>query len=159
VLAEYFLRMFARAHGKHIRSLTPGFLSVLASHNWPGNVRELQNVIERSLVLSNGDRQLGMGDLPPELRGVATGDEVAEGSLHRAVQNFKRELIRAALLRHSGNKVRAAQELHISRCYLHRLLNQLNLTEGARAEAEEEKETPPQVEEVCVATPPNVRVH
>jgi transcriptional regulator with PAS, ATPase and Fis domain len=137
-LAEYFVRMFARAHGKHIRSLTLGFLSALAGHNWPGNVRELQNVIERSLVLANGNRQLGMEDLPPELRGLTTQDEVTEGSFHRAVQNFKRELVRAALRRHSGNKVRAAQELQISRCYLHRLLNQLNITEVKRAEEEEE---------------------
>jgi transcriptional regulator with PAS, ATPase and Fis domain len=142
VLAEYFLRMFAQAHGKHVHSLTLGFLSALAGHNWPGNVRELQNVIERSLVLSNGNRQLGIEDLPPELRGLTTQDEVTEGSFHRAARNFKRELVRAALRRHSGNKVRAAQELHISRCYLHRLLNQLNITEGTRAE--EEGETLPQ---------------
>lgn len=149
VLAEYFLRMFAQAHGKHVRSLTLGFLSALAGHNWPGNVRELQNVIERSLVLSNGKCQLGIEDLPPELRGLTTQDEVTEGSFHRAAQNFKRELVRAALRRHSGNKVRAAQELHISRCYLHRLLNQLNITEGTRAE--EEGETLPQGANASVA--------
>jgi len=45
------------------------------------------------------------------------------------VQCFKRELIRSALRMHSGNKLRAAQELKISRCYLHRLLNQLNVQE------------------------------
>jgi DNA-binding NtrC family response regulator len=142
VLAEYFLQTFVKAHGKHGRSLTLGFLSALAGHNWPGNVRELQNVIERSLVLSNGSRPLGIEDLPQELRGLTTWDEVTEGSFHRAVQNFKRELVRATLRRHSGNKVRAAQELHISRCYLHRLLNQLNITEGIRAR--EEGETLPQ---------------
>src|SRR5438046_869095 len=45
LLAEYFLRMFAKAHNKAARSLTPGFLSALAGYNWPGTVRELQNVI------------------------------------------------------------------------------------------------------------------
>ena len=138
VLAEYFLRTFVKAHHKQARGLTLGYLSALAAHNWPGNVRELQNVIERSLVLSEGNGPLGVDDLPAELRGLTTGNEVAEGSFHRAVQNFKRELLRAALRRHSGNKVRAAQELHISRCYLHRLLNQFNITDMGGAQEEEE---------------------
>jgi len=138
VLAEYFLRMFVKAHGKQRRTLTLGFLSALAAHNWPGNVRELQNVIERSLVLSNGNHQLGMEDLPAELRGLTSRDEVTEGTFQRAVQNFKRELVRVTLRRNSGNKLRAAHELHISRCYLHRLLNQLNITEVKTTEEEEE---------------------
>ena len=52
-------------------------------------------------------------------------DELPGGSLHDALQNFKRELVRSALQKHGGNKSRAAQELGISRCYMHRLLNQL----------------------------------
>jgi transcriptional regulator with PAS, ATPase and Fis domain len=139
VLAEYFLRTFVKVHGKSPCSLTLGYLSALAGYHWPGNVRELQNVIERGLVLSNGNGVLGIEDLPLELRGFATTDDVEEGSFHRAVQNFKRELVRAALQRHAGNKVKAAQELQISRCYLHRLLNQLNLTDLKRADEEEEE--------------------
>src|SRR5262249_41637128 len=41
LLAEFFLRMSAKALNKPGRSLTPGFLSSLARHDWPGNVREL----------------------------------------------------------------------------------------------------------------------
>ena len=47
-----------------------------------------------------------------------------------ARQRAMRELVRSALLKHAGNKSRAAQELGISRCYLHRLLNQLTLGDG-----------------------------
>jgi DNA-binding NtrC family response regulator len=50
--------------------VTPGFLSAQSAHKWPGNIRELQNVVERSLVLANGNVQLGVEDLPPELRGL-----------------------------------------------------------------------------------------
>src|SRR4029077_5487122 len=60
LLAEYFLRMFGKAHSKGFRGLTPGFLSALAGHHWPGNIRELQNVIERSLVLADDKEQLGV---------------------------------------------------------------------------------------------------
>ncbi|PYX46915.1 MAG: hypothetical protein DMG79_15170, partial [Acidobacteria bacterium] len=50
LLAEHFLRTFAKAHSKAARMLTPGFLSALSRYSWPGNVRELQNVMERSVV-------------------------------------------------------------------------------------------------------------
>jgi DNA-binding NtrC family response regulator len=127
LLAEYFLRMFAKAHNKHGRTLTPGFLSALTRHNWPGNVRELQNVIERSLVLANGNEHLDLKDLPPDLKGLMIPEDVSRGSFHEAVRSFKRELVRSALRMHSGNKLKAARELRISRCYLHRLLNQLKI--------------------------------
>jgi Transcriptional regulator containing PAS, AAA-type ATPase, and DNA-binding domains len=54
-------------------------------------------------------------------------------SFHEAVQGFKKELVRSALRMHSGNKLKAAIELGISRCYLHRLLNQFNLAEANAA--------------------------
>lgn len=126
LLAQHFLRMFASAHQKDVRGLSTGFISALTSHSWPGNVRELQNVIERSLVLADGQR-LGLEDLPPELKGLAINAEVPRGSFHEAVRSFKREIVRSALNLHDGNRLRAAQELQISRCYLHRLINQLKI--------------------------------
>lgn len=140
LLAEYFLRMFAKTHKKQQRSMTPGFLSALSRHAWPGNVRELQNVIERSLVLANGQERLGVDDLPPELQTLSISDELPKGSFHEAVRGFKRELVRSALVMHNGNKLKAAKELGISRCYLHRLLNQLNVAGGAEEEAELQEE-------------------
>jgi transcriptional regulator with PAS, ATPase and Fis domain len=147
LLAEYFLRMFAKAHNKPARGLTPSFLSSLAMHNWPGNVRELQNVIERCLVLADGEEYLGVKHLPPELRGPTTLDDMAasSGSFHVAVRAFKRELVRSALGMHLGNKVKAARELGISRCYLHRLLNRLEIDDLALGEValpEDYEETP-----------------
>jgi DNA-binding NtrC family response regulator len=129
LLAEHFLQMFAKAHSKSARAFTPGFISALSQHSWPGNVRELQNVIERSVVLANGNEYLGVNDLPEELRGVIATDELPGGSFHEAIHSFKKELVRSALHKHGGNKSKAALELGISRCYLHRLLNQLTLTE------------------------------
>src|SRR5947209_1125503 len=136
LLAEYFLKMFAKLHNKQQRRMSPGFLSALSRHPWPGNVRELQNVMERSLVLANGHERLGVDDLPPELRALSVFDGLPKGSVHHAVKGFKRELVRSALAIHNDNKLKAAKELGISRCYLHRLLNQLNLVEGGDAEAE-----------------------
>jgi transcriptional regulator with PAS, ATPase and Fis domain len=119
--------MFAKVHKKQQRCMSPGFLSALSRHAWPGNVRELQNVIERSVVLANGHERLGVDDLPAELQGLSLSDELPKGSFQEALRGFKRELVRMALATHNGNKLKAAKELGISRCYLHRLLNQLTL--------------------------------
>lgn len=140
LLAEYFLKMYAKLHNKQQRGMTSGFLSALTRHPWPGNVRELQNVIERSIVLANGHERLGVDDLPPEMQSLSVSDELSKGSFHEAVKGFKRELVRSALNMHGGNKLKAAKELGISRCYLHRLLNQLNVANGAEEEAELQEE-------------------
>ena len=54
--------------------------------------------------------------------------EIPRGSFHEAVDCFRRELILAALRTHSGNRLRAARELKISRSYLHRLLKKLDIS-------------------------------
>ncbi len=136
LLAEYFLRLFAKLHKKRHTSMSPGFMGALARHAWPGNVRELQNVIERSIVLANGHERLGVDDLPPEMQELGVSDELPKGSFHEAVRGFKRELVRSALAMHKENRLKAAKELGISRCYLHRLLNQLNVVDGPEEEAE-----------------------
>jgi two-component system, NtrC family, response regulator HydG len=145
LLAEHFLRTFARTHNKAARAFTPGFVSALSRHSWPGNVRELQNVIERSVVLANGNEHLGVSDLPEELMGLTSAQDVPIGSFHEALHSFKRELVRTALRMHGGNKSKAAQELGISRCYLHRLLNQLKMADaeaiGDAGELPAEEET------------------
>jgi DNA-binding NtrC family response regulator len=126
--------------------LTLGFLNALAAHSWPGNVRELQNVVERSLVLADGGEHLGVKDLPLEFQGLAVPVDAMAGTFHQLVRSFKRELVRSALRAQDGNRLHAARELGISRCYLHRLLNQLNINEvvaGPMNEGEEEfGETP-----------------
>jgi PAS domain S-box-containing protein len=55
VLVEYFIDRFARKAGKTIRRVSKRTLDRLKSYPWPGNVRELQNVIERSVILSDSD--------------------------------------------------------------------------------------------------------
>jgi DNA-binding NtrC family response regulator len=143
LLAEHFLRTFAKTHGKAARVLTPGFMSALSRYSWPGNVRELQNVIERSVVLANGNEFLGVSDLPEELKELTSAnDDLRSSSFHEAVIAFKKELVRSALRMHSGNRLRAAIELGISRCYLHRLLNQFNLAAEEMAQEEFEDDEP-----------------
>jgi len=55
VLVEYFINRYARKAGKTIRRVSKRTLDRLKSYPWPGNVRELQNVIERSVIVSDTD--------------------------------------------------------------------------------------------------------
>jgi PAS domain S-box-containing protein len=55
LLVEYFLARYARKAGKSFRTVNKQSLDLLQSYPWPGNIRELQNVIERSVIVSDGE--------------------------------------------------------------------------------------------------------
>jgi len=55
VLVEYFIGRYARKAGRTFRRVSKRTLDRLQSYPWPGNVRELQNVIERSVIVSDTD--------------------------------------------------------------------------------------------------------
>jgi transcriptional regulator with GAF, ATPase, and Fis domain len=54
-LAAHFLKQFAREHHKPASDISSRTLRTLQSHDWPGNVRELRNVIERAVIVSEGE--------------------------------------------------------------------------------------------------------
>jgi PAS domain S-box-containing protein len=55
LLVEYFVGRYANAAGKNIRQIGHATLEALRAYQWPGNIRELQNVVERAVILSEGD--------------------------------------------------------------------------------------------------------
>ena len=55
MLVEYFIDRYAREAGKKIRAVDKSTLELLQSYSWPGNIRELQNVIERSVIVCEGE--------------------------------------------------------------------------------------------------------
>src|SRR3984957_4663599 len=55
MLVEYFIDRYARKAGKRIRNVEKSTMELLLAYSWPGNIRELQNVIERSVILCDGD--------------------------------------------------------------------------------------------------------
>ncbi|MBO2012241.1 sigma 54-interacting transcriptional regulator [Hymenobacter negativus] len=60
-LATYFAQKAARNIGKPFRGLAPGALAELLAYSWPGNIRELENIIEQSIIVSDGQRPLELG--------------------------------------------------------------------------------------------------
>jgi formate hydrogenlyase transcriptional activator len=55
LLVEYLVEQYSRKAGKRIRSISKHTLDLFQEYEWPGNVRELQNVVERAVILCDGD--------------------------------------------------------------------------------------------------------
>jgi formate hydrogenlyase transcriptional activator len=55
LLAEYLIDRYAQKAGKRIRNISKDTLALFQTYDWPGNVRELQNVIERAVILCEGE--------------------------------------------------------------------------------------------------------
>ena len=65
-LADYFLGTFSGRHGRRIERFTTKSKQALDTYAWPGNVRELENVVERAVILEEGDA-ISLGSLPDEV--------------------------------------------------------------------------------------------
>ncbi|MCB9637421.1 MAG: sigma-54-dependent Fis family transcriptional regulator [Myxococcales bacterium] len=115
LLLDHFLAFFNARFGTHIEGVSPDTLKGLMHYHWPGNVRELRNVIERSMVLAEGD-WLGLETLPPEiLAGPVHEEALQEGySLKKAMRRLEENFIQRALEKTEGNKTAAAKLLEIS---------------------------------------------
>lgn len=127
ILAAHFTAKSAQRYGRLTPELTPKLIDVLQEYDWPGNVRELENLMERLVVLSNGEA-LGLEFVPEKMLRILPGANLQdESTLEGAVEAVKRRMILAALQSEGGNKVAAAKKLGISRSYLHRLINEFGL--------------------------------
>jgi transcriptional regulator with PAS, ATPase and Fis domain len=131
-LARHFLERYRREVKRDITAVRPEVLGCLRRYAWPGNVRELENTIERAVVLADGP-EIGLGDLPAEVREAATGDDLGRDGgrgFHAAVEEFKRGLLASTLRRTGGNRTQAARHLGLQRTYLARLIRDLGVVGG-----------------------------
>jgi DNA-binding NtrC family response regulator len=110
LLTRYFTRKFAREYGRSEPELSERALSVLRHYPWPGNVRELENIIQRMIVMADGEL-LDVPDLPAMMRFSA----LREPALNRPLEEVEGEYIRSVLQSVGGNKTRASQILGIDR--------------------------------------------
>src|SRR5215472_13943866 len=55
LLVEYLIERYAKKGGKKIKTIAKGTLDMFRAYDWPGNIRELQNVVERAVILSDGE--------------------------------------------------------------------------------------------------------
>lgn len=98
LLVEHLIERFAKQVGKAFRTIKMNTIEILQSYDWPGNIRELQNVIERSVILAEGDVfSVDEGWLKRELRRPRT-----TAPLVSSIAEREREMIEAALTNSEG---------------------------------------------------------
>ena len=160
LLARRFIDEACDDNGMSQKRLSDAALGALQRHPWPGNVRELRNVIERMVILSDGDLELQ--DVPPEVRGpddeadaegflgsaawasagskagLASLAELTEGgmalpeglSLKEFREAVERAFIRRRLQELGWNVSRTAESLGVERTHLHKKMRLLGIQRG-----------------------------
>jgi len=119
-LVRYLLDKHGAKLGKLGCTVSHEAMVELRRHTWPGNVRELENVIERALVLGNGE-VIELDDLPDSLRRTPSKPAGLAG---RRLVDIEREHIVRTLRTVAGNKAAAARVLGLDRKTLYRKLTQ-----------------------------------
>ena len=136
IFANHFREKANHSFGKSVKEIEPALKKLFKEYSWPGNIRELQNVVNRCVLLSQGDT-LEVGTVPEEMlqeqhhadssgsdRG---GESRADGQLREATLEAEKEAIIKALARARYNKSKAAKILDIDRKTLYNKIREYNI--------------------------------
>jgi two-component system response regulator AtoC len=117
LLVDHFIQKYNLLHRLNLRGVSEASLARLLEYPWPGNVRELENAVERSMILTLGEK-IEPDSLPSEVLGERApwkkeiwGEDL---SIKKASRVMEEELIRRALKKTKGNRTQAARLLEIS---------------------------------------------
>ena len=145
LLAEHYLATFRTRLRKNINRISPEAIATFSRYEWPGNVRELRNVIERAMILEDGDQITAKylprgltGDFRPGTESSANAgrsDHFRLPSEGISLDAVEMSLVQQALERSGGNQTKAAELLDISRDQLRYRMKKLE--EAASAAASE----------------------
>jgi DNA-binding NtrC family response regulator len=109
-LISYFHGKFAKELGRQIPFFSDGVLRQLMAYHWPGNVRELENLVQKLVLMVDGD-MIELSDLPETMK----FRRVSSRRLDRSLMEQETEYIRDVLRSVNGNKTKAASILKIDR--------------------------------------------
>ncbi len=119
-LAAFFLKQFAPKTNTGVNSMRKDFLDQLQKHNWKGNIRELKNIMERAVIMAEG-QELTIKDLTLDLQLDDSGTEGFELAL------AEKKHIQKVLRHTKGNKTEAAKLLNIGIATLYRKIEEYQL--------------------------------
>ena len=133
-LTKYFVQKYKEEFHKNMQKVSQGVEDFFMSYSWTGNVRELRNVIERAMILGDGDTLL-MEHLPIEILGQASKQgKVVEGIRIPpegiSLEKVEEALVRQALKMTHGNQTKAAKLLDISRDALRYRMQKFGIIES-----------------------------
>ena len=140
LLTESFIEMLNKAQGLPLRKLADDARALLQTMLWPGNVRQLKNVVERVLILGDGNEEITAKELPnaDENASAEEGRIVLSGGLatlplREARELFEREYLLTQINRFGGNISRTASFVGMERSALHRKLKSLGVSTTNKA--------------------------
>lgn len=126
LLVHHFLRKYSRELKRDLKGIESEAMTALISHRWKGEVRELENIIERTVLLGEGD-YISLEDLPHSFRTGEVEHRVDRESLDQAVEAFEKHHIQRVLNRAGGNKSEAARLLGIDPSTLYRKMERMGI--------------------------------
>ncbi len=125
LLLEHFSRQVSGQNGWRTKGFTTEAIDLLARYDWPGNIRELRNVVERLLLLADGDVDAESVRLAlPGLGAVTPSEDSGAGSLAERVQGFERTAILLELRKHQYRMSDTARALGLERSHLYKKCQQ-----------------------------------
>ncbi|QCK14003.1 sigma-54-dependent transcriptional regulator [Mangrovivirga cuniculi] len=124
LLVDHFVKIYSKKYRKPIQRVSANALKKLKAYQWPGNIRELQHVVERSVIMSDGDVLDEHNFL---LSSQATSDEPILGEDVFNLDEVEKQVVQKAINKHSGNISKAAKELGLTRAALYRRLEKHGL--------------------------------
>jgi two-component system, NtrC family, response regulator AtoC len=132
-LVRHFLAKYCKEMDRPSMNIAKEALIALEVYNWPGNVRELENVVERTVALTEGD-QITLSDLPSNItRAYSNQEELSTRvtsrgvDLVKTVSEIERKMISDALSLSDGVKARAAALLNMNRTTLVEKMRRLGM--------------------------------
>jgi two-component system, NtrC family, response regulator AtoC len=126
-LVAFFVDTFNREFKKRITGLSAAASNLLEHYSWPGNVRELRNVVERAMLLTEGQR-LEAHDFGALAPNPGTGDPFELPAAGVNLEDLERSLVVQALKRSGGNQTRAAALLGLNRDQIRYRIEKFGLT-------------------------------
>ncbi len=130
-LVEHFARQICALNGWKPVVFAPAAIEDLQRYSWPGNIRELRNIVERLLLLADGevDADTVRSSLPCIAAGVRTAQSgsIFEAPLAQRVFDFERQTVLAELERHQFQITQTAKALGLERSHLYKKCQQLEI--------------------------------
>jgi DNA-binding NtrC family response regulator len=130
-LVEHFTRQVCAQNGWKPLRFAPEAIEALKQYVWPGNIRELRNVIERLLLLAEGEVDAGAVELALPNAKKVVGDTASSsdsrGPLSERVAHFERETVLAELVRNHHHVTNTAKALGLERSHLYKKCQQLGI--------------------------------
>lgn len=124
ILVDHFIKKYSLEANKKILEIKKEVLDLLLEYSWPGNIRELENVIERAIVMGEGNI-LTLNDFPENIINYTENSgkthalpEKSSDSLTDIIENYEKELIKNAIIKSENNITKASKILGIKRTTL-----------------------------------------